>query len=68
MPFEKVQVVHKFGIISQSHKRQLQERLIKQRKQIENDAKAKRQTSGDELYLFFLLFLKKMISSIRLVS
>lgn len=39
MPYEKVLVTHKFGIISQSHKRQLQERLLQKRKQFENEAK-----------------------------
>ena len=39
MPFDKIPITHKFGIISQSHKRQLQERLIQRRRQLENDAR-----------------------------
>ena len=38
MPYDKIPITHKFGIISQSHKRQLQERLIQRRRQLENDA------------------------------
>jgi hypothetical protein len=39
MPFEKVIITHKFGIISQSHKKQLQERLLLRRIELENDSK-----------------------------
>lgn len=39
MPFEKVVITHKFGIISQSHKKQLQERLLERRNQLINSAK-----------------------------
>ena len=39
MPYEKVLITHKFGIISQSHKKQLQERLVARRIQLENEAK-----------------------------
>ena len=39
MPFEKVIITHKFGIISQTHKKQLQERLLLRRLEIENEKK-----------------------------
>ena len=39
MPFEKVVITHKFGIISQTHKKQLQERLLERREQLYNQAK-----------------------------
>ena len=38
MPFEKVVITHKFGIISQTHKKQLQDRLYERRTQILNAA------------------------------
>lgn len=38
MPFEKVIITHKFGIISQTHKKQLQERLLLRRLELENEA------------------------------
>jgi hypothetical protein len=39
MPFEKVVITHKFGIISQTHKKQLQERLLERRNQLLSSAK-----------------------------
>ncbi len=38
MPFEKIFVTHKFGIISQSHKRILQDRLLERRLNLEREA------------------------------
>ncbi len=39
MPYEKIFISHKFGIISQSHKRILQERLLQRRLNLEKSAK-----------------------------
>lgn len=39
MPFEKVIITHKFGIISQTHKKQLQERLLDRRNQLLSQAR-----------------------------
>jgi hypothetical protein len=39
MPYEKVPITHKFGIISQNHKRILQEQILQRRVQLENEAK-----------------------------
>ena len=38
MPYEKVVVTHKFGIISQSHKAKLQERIVQRRQQLQEEA------------------------------
>jgi hypothetical protein len=44
MPFEKVIITHKFGIISQTHKKQLQERLLLKRIELENENKKIKKT------------------------
>jgi hypothetical protein len=44
MPFEKVIITHKFGIISQTHKKQLQERLLLKRIELENESKKIKKT------------------------
>ena len=36
MPIEKIKILHKFGIISQYHKKLLQERLLKNRNNLIN--------------------------------
>lgn len=47
MPIDKVLITHKFGIISQTHKRLLQERLIKQKLLIDKQAKTKKNHTND---------------------
>lgn len=41
MPYEKVLVTHKFGIISQTHKKELLERLKQRRLKLEAEAAKK---------------------------
>ncbi|RNA31108.1 transmembrane protein -like [Brachionus plicatilis] len=51
MPIDKILITHKFGIISQSHKRQLQERLIKQKFLLECQEKQKKKDPNDLINL-----------------
>ncbi|CAF0711837.1 unnamed protein product [Brachionus calyciflorus] len=51
MPINKILITHKFGIISQSHKRQLQERITKQRLLLENQTKNKKKNNDDLISL-----------------
>jgi hypothetical protein len=55
MPIEKIQVIHKFGIISQNHKRILQERLLKLRNQEYIDEQQKVQNMYEKFayYIYF---------------
>lgn len=41
MPYEKVLITHKFGIISQSHKKELLDRLRQKRQKIEEELSKK---------------------------
>ena len=43
MPLHVVPIEHKFGIISQTHKKQLQERLYKKRKELEKELQLKKE-------------------------
>jgi hypothetical protein len=49
MPYH-LPVIHKFGIISQTHKRELQHRLLQRRLELEEEAKAK-QESAEKYYV-----------------
>ena len=48
MPYEKVVVTHKFGIISQSHKNKLQERLLQRRQQLQDEANRRSRRNEDK--------------------
>lgn len=41
MPLSSVPIAHRFGIISQNHKRQLQQRLLEKKRLLEEEAKLK---------------------------
>jgi len=59
MPFEKVVITHKFGIISQSHKKQLQERLLERRNQLVNSAKKNLKKDENMYYYIFTYYIFK---------
>lgn len=56
MPYEKVLVTHKFGIISQSHKKELLERLKDRREKLEKDSARRSAKTNDDMLVFALLF------------
>jgi hypothetical protein len=45
MPLHIIPIVHKFGIISQSHKKQLQQRLVQKRQELEKELRLKKAQS-----------------------
>lgn len=47
MPYEKILITHKFGIISQSHKKELLERLKQRRQKIEEEIAKKYEKKDD---------------------
>lgn len=48
MPYEKVLVTHKFGIISQTHKKELLDRLKERRRKVESDLLNKNEAKNRE--------------------
>ena len=45
MPLHVIPIEHKFGIISQTHKKQLQQRLIQKREELEKELRLKKERS-----------------------
>ena len=53
MPLHVIPIEHKFGIISRTHKKQLQERLIRKRKQLEKELQLKKERNEKYFYQDF---------------
>jgi hypothetical protein len=66
MPLHVIPIEHKFGIISQTHKKQLQDRLIKKRQSLEKELKLKKERNEKYDIVFlpdrFSYFILKIIA------
>jgi hypothetical protein len=58
MPLHVIPIEHKFGIISQTHKKQLQDRLIKKRQNLEKELKLKKERNEK----YDIVFIRKILT------